>query len=85
MGKRTNIVIDDDLMARAMCVAGTTTMRETVERGLRALVEEADDEARYRAQLGVLDLFGACQWGWEPNETLDDMRTVPPGQHGQWW
>ncbi len=36
---RTNIVIDDELMAEAMAATGARTKREVVEMGLKALVE----------------------------------------------
>ncbi len=36
---RTNIVIDDRLMAEALMVSGAKTKREAVELGLKALVE----------------------------------------------
>lgn len=35
---RTNIVIDDELLAEAQRVTGHRTKRETVEAGLRALI-----------------------------------------------
>lgn len=35
---RTNIVIDDQLMKRAMRASGATTKRETVERALELMV-----------------------------------------------
>ena len=35
---RTNIEIDDQLMAEAMAATGKTTKRETVEEALRSLV-----------------------------------------------
>ena len=50
---RTNIVIDDALMARAMKLAGTRTKRETVERGL-ALLIRLNEQARIRAARGKL-------------------------------
>ena len=49
--KRTNIVIDDDLMRDAMEVAGTTTMRDTVAFALRELVER-------EKRVSILDLRG---------------------------
>lgn len=52
---RTNIVIDDVLMAEAMEVAGTTTKRETVDRALRELVAR-------RERLRVLELVGKLDW-----------------------
>lgn len=39
---RTNIVLDPQLIARAMQKAGVTTMRETVEIALREYVNEPD-------------------------------------------
>ena len=36
---RTNIVIDDKLMAEALMVSGAKTKREAVELGLKALVD----------------------------------------------
>lgn len=55
MCMRTNIVIDDELMAEAQRVAGTATKRETVELALRELV------ARQR-RLGILELRGRVKW-----------------------
>ena len=50
---RTNIVIDDALMARAMKLAGTRTKRETVERGLKLLIR-LGEQGRIRAARGRL-------------------------------
>ena len=36
---RTNIEIDDDLMAKAMKLAGVNTKKAAVEEGLRLLVQ----------------------------------------------
>lgn len=52
---RTNIEIDDALMAEAMAASGLSTERETVEAGLRLL-------ARRKRQAGVRDLFGQVEW-----------------------
>jgi Arc/MetJ family transcription regulator len=52
---RTNIVIDDDLMAEAMAAAGVTTKREVVELGLRALV-------RLKAQSEIRRFRGKLAW-----------------------
>lgn len=52
---RTNIEIDDALMAEAMAVGGYTTKRETVEAALRLL-------ARRKRQASALDLFGTVDW-----------------------
>jgi len=60
---RTNIEIDDELLARAMAAAGLSTKRATVEEGLRLLV-------RVRKQAGALaDIKGL---GWDGD--LDRMR-----------
>jgi len=60
---RTNIVIDDDLMAEAMQVTGLNTKREVVDEALRLLV-------RISQQKAVLELRGKINW--EGN--LDEMR-----------
>lgn len=60
---RTNIEIDDELLARAMAATGLSTKRATVEEGLRLLV-------RVRKQAKALaELKGL---GWEGD--LDEMR-----------
>ncbi len=50
---RTNIVIDDDLMADAMRATGVKTKREAVELGLRTLLRLRQQETirRYRGKL----------------------------------
>ena len=50
---RTNIVIDDDLMAEAMEASGKKSKRETVEEGLRLLVHVRRQDAirRFRGRL----------------------------------
>ena len=60
---RTNIDIDDDLLAQAMAAAGLSTKRATVEEGLRLLVR-VREQARALAELRGL--------GWEGD--LDEMR-----------
>jgi Arc/MetJ family transcription regulator len=42
MGTRTNIVLDDDLIAEAMERAGVTTKKAAVEAALRAYVRKPD-------------------------------------------
>jgi Arc/MetJ family transcription regulator len=59
---RTNIDIDDDLMAAAMAAGGFKTKREAVEEGLRLL-------SRRKVYEGLLALRGKLQWddsdaGW---------------------
>jgi len=61
---RTNIVIDDALMAEALALTGIRTKREAVEEGLRLLVKMARQE-RIRSVRGKLH--------WDGD--LDAMRT----------
>lgn len=58
---RTNIDIDDDLMARAMAAGPFKTKKEAVEAGL-ALLER---QAAYRE---ILKWKGKLPWGWDDNE-----------------
>lgn len=60
---RTNIDIDDDLMAKAMNLSGHKTKKETVEAALELLVRLKSQEA-IRAARGKLR--------WEGN--LEEMR-----------
>ncbi len=50
---RTNIVIDDDLMANAMKMTGLRTKREAVELGLKTLIKlkKQEDIRRFRGKL----------------------------------
>ncbi len=52
---RTNIVIDDELMKRAMRASGAKTKREAVEAGLRLLVT-------IRQQSKMRELRGKLRW-----------------------
>jgi Arc/MetJ family transcription regulator len=54
---RTNIEIDDDLMDEAMKVSGLATKRETVEAGLRLLVQ-LKRQQRIRSYRGKLPWEG---------------------------
>ncbi len=60
---RTNIDIDDDLLAEAMQAAGTTTKKATVEAGLVELIR------RHRMRQ-VRELHGTVEWHGD----LDEMR-----------
>jgi len=60
---RTNIVIDDKLMAAALRATGLKTKREVVERGLQTLLR-LGEQARFR------ELRGKIQW----KGNLDAMR-----------
>ncbi|MBI2739416.1 MAG: type II toxin-antitoxin system VapB family antitoxin [Rhodospirillales bacterium] len=60
---RTNIDIDDELLARAMATTGLTTKRATVEEGLRLLVRIS------KQAKALADIKGI---GWQGD--LDQMR-----------
>jgi Arc/MetJ family transcription regulator len=60
---RTNIEIDDKLMKEAMRSANTKTKRETVEAGLRMLIQ-------IKGQTGIRKLRGKVKWEGD----LDDLR-----------
>jgi Arc/MetJ family transcription regulator len=62
MHMRTNIVIDDRLMADAMAASGARTKRDAVETGLRMLV-------KIKRQAALRELRGI---GWEGD--LEAMR-----------
>jgi Arc/MetJ family transcription regulator len=61
---RTNIIIDDDLMAQAMAATGARTKREAVELGLRTLLQ-------LRRQGEVRRMRGRLDWSGD----LEAMRT----------
>lgn len=61
---RTNIVIDDKLMADALKASGLQTKKEAVEEGLKALI-------RLKKQADIRNLRGKLKWEGD----LDDMRT----------
>jgi Arc/MetJ family transcription regulator len=60
---RTNIEIDDQLMARAMELTGLRTKRAVVDAALRELVE-------YRSRQKLREAFGKYRWEGD----LDQMR-----------
>lgn len=61
MQTRTNIVLDDQLVNRAMKKAGVRTKREAVEAALRAFVQEAD----YASLLALRGTGGVAE-GYDP-------------------
>jgi Arc/MetJ family transcription regulator len=63
---RTNIEIDDTLMARAMELTGLRTKRAVVDAALRELVE-------YRSRQKLREAFGKYPWAGD----LDQMRGRP--------
>jgi Arc/MetJ family transcription regulator len=60
---RTNIEIDDDLLAEAMAATGLSTKKATVEEALRILVRQ------HRRRAAIADMVGL---GWEGD--LDVLR-----------
>ncbi len=63
---RTNIVIDDKLMADALKATGLNTKKEAVEEGLKLLI-------RRNKQQKIRQLRGKLKW--EGN--LDELRGAP--------
>ena len=61
---RTNIVIDDTLMADALKLTGLKTKREAVELGLKTLI-------RLKKQEEIRKFRGKLHWDGD----LDEMRT----------
>ncbi|GLP99675.1 MAG TPA: type II toxin-antitoxin system VapB family antitoxin [Methylophaga aminisulfidivorans] len=62
---RTNIVIDDKLMADALKATGLHTKKEAVEEGLKALI-------KLRKQSSIRSLRGKLNWDGD----LDAMRST---------
>jgi antitoxin ParD1/3/4 len=68
---RTNIDIDDDLLAKAMHAGPYTTKKETVEAGLRLL-------ARQAAYREILKWEGKLKW--EGDESIDWTQPDPQAE-----
>jgi Arc/MetJ family transcription regulator len=62
---RTNIEIDDKLMAKAMKSSGAATKKAVVDEALRMLV-------RTHAQTGILRLRGKVKWEGNLDESRRD-------------
>lgn len=65
---RTNIDIDDALLAEAQELAGTTTKRATVQHALEELL-------RRKSRRRMLELRGRVEWSGD----LDESRQSRPG------
>jgi len=61
---RTNIVIDDDLMANVLKMTGLRTKREAVELGLKTLI-------RLKQQERIRQFRGSLSWQGD----LEEMRS----------
>ena len=68
---RTNIVIDDELMERALRVSGLPTKRAAVEEGLRLLIA-------IKSQAELRRLRGKVRWEGD----LDTLRSGRVADHG---
>lgn len=53
--KKTTVVIDEDLLKKAIKATGARSKREAIEKGLQALVREYNREA-LRKELGTFDI-----------------------------
>jgi Arc/MetJ family transcription regulator len=62
---RTNIVIDDELMAKALEATGLETKKDVVEQGLKLLVKR-------KQQQSIRSLRGKVKWEGD----LDEMRSI---------
>jgi Arc/MetJ family transcription regulator len=58
---RTNIVIDDELMANALKATGLETKKDVVEQGLKLLIKRKEQQA-------IRSLRGKLQWQGDLNE-----------------
>ena len=65
---RTNIDIDDDLMARAQKASGLATKKGAVEEGLRLLV-------RLKEQEEILKLAGKVRWQGDLHASREGRNT----------
>ncbi|PZO57995.1 MAG: DUF2191 domain-containing protein [Phormidesmis priestleyi] len=63
---RTNIVIDDSLIAEALALTGLKTKREAVELALKTLVE-------LRRQKNIRQFRGQLKWEGDLNELRGDQ------------
>lgn len=62
---RTNIVIDDELMAKAIKATGLETKKDVVEQGLKLLVKRNEQQS-------IRSLRGKIKWEGD----LDSMRSI---------
>jgi hypothetical protein len=60
---RTNIVIDDELMAKAIKASGLSIKKEVVEQGLKLIIQRSHQQA-------IRELRGKLKWDGD----LDAMR-----------
>ncbi len=63
---RTNIIIDDKLMKRAMDISGTKTKKATVEKALSLLIRMKNQEV-------IRALKGKLNWEGDLNQMRSDI------------
>jgi Arc/MetJ family transcription regulator len=73
--KRTNLVLDESLLAEATRLSGERTYSRTVERALRDFV------ARAKARR-ILDLAGSGLWKGDLSVVREDRGVYRTGRHG---
>jgi Arc/MetJ family transcription regulator len=61
---RTNVVLDDSLMKKALKLSGFKTKKKTIEEGLKLLIQ-------VKRQRRIKDFRGKLPW----TDDLDKMRT----------
>ena len=64
---RTNIDIDEQLLADAQAIAGTATKKATVEHALRELVRRKDRQR-------IRELLGTVEWTGDLGESRSGRR-----------
>ena len=60
---RTNIVIDDELMAKALKASGLNTKKDVVEQGLKLIIQRSQQQS-------IRELRGKLKWEGD----LDELR-----------
>jgi len=65
---RTNVVLDEKLVARAMKVTGASSKRKVIELALSRIVEEGEVYAR------ILALGGKLEWRGDINKLRTDNK-----------
>jgi len=68
---RTNIIIDDNLMAEAMKLSRLKTKKAVVENGLRLLIQ-------IKKQERIKSLRGKLKWDGDLDKMLHDDRDFDP-------
>ncbi len=67
---RTNIVIDEELLERALELSGLKTKRAVVEKGLETLIQQLE-------QTKIRELYGKLTWEGDLNIMREDRFDYP--------